>query len=147
VRPLLYLLSAFLVLPAAALATFFEAVTRAAAYATLGSLLGAVWRASWRLMGALDALGGPWALLVLALGAAAALGAFVALAWSARYRWVGWALIGTVGAVGTLVVVLRGGLPRTWGEALFHAPALVAIGLALWQLATDPRRPAVGARA
>jgi hypothetical protein len=141
-RPLLYLLSALLVLPVAALALFFEAV--AAIADTPGrSLWRALWDAAGRALRLLDALGGPRMLPVVALGAVLAATAFVALAWSTRYRWVGCALIAAVGAAGLLVVV-RSGAPHTGGEALFLAPALLGIGVAVWQLATDPRLRAVG---
>jgi hypothetical protein len=137
-RPLLYLLSASLVLPVAALAVFFEAVVRVADAPTR-SLWGTLWDAAGRLIRVLDVLGRPGVFPVLLLGAAAMVLGFVALAWSARYRRVGCALTAAVGSVALAVVVLRAGPPRTLGEGLFLAPALLGVGLAAWQLATDVR--------
>jgi hypothetical protein len=139
-RPLLFLLSAALVLPVAALALFFEGVARLAG---ARNLWGALWYAAGRVIRVLDALGGPDALPLLALGAVVTGAGFVGLAWSARYRWVGCALVAAVGSAALLVVLVRAGVPRSPGEGLFLLPALVGVGLAAWQLATDPRLRAV----
>ena len=144
-QPLLYLTSLALVLPAAALATFFATVARVAGYGTLGRLVAAAWRGFSRAADLLVALG-PWGILV-GLAVAAALVAVVAVAWSDRYRAAGYALVALVAVASTATIVVQGGAPRAASEALVHLPALVALGIAGWQLAADPRVAAlVGAR-
>ena len=137
-RPLVYLACLILVVPVVAFTVMHDAIMAIIASDTLGELLGALWRGLSRRRPILDAT--PlWGLYLMTAVAIAGLIAFVALGWSERHAWIGFGAIALVGAALTVLVFVRDGAPPSVRVALLHAPALLAVGLAVWAVSNDTR--------
>lgn len=128
-RATLYLLSLLLALPGVLAALAVQALMEAIAQP---NLLEAFFFVVRRM-----ALGVTWHLW----GALAVLALLTGLAFFPAHRWVGAGVISLAALVSTIYLLVQIGLPPEFGQTVLYWGGLLALGITVWLLATDPLVP------